>query len=209
MLIASEFRRQLPTVDPQLTVPLFPLQAVLFPGGPLRLRVFEPRYLDMVGRCLRENTHFGVALIVEGKEVGPARTASIGTTARIDDFERLSDGLLGIAARGCRRFKILAVATQSDGLNLADVELLPEEPDVSVSSEYALLAELLRKLFSQVSMLYEEVLPRLEDASWLGARLSELLPLDLSTRQRCLEMDDPLERLRFLDEIVRAASRSN
>ena len=78
-------------MDP-FELPLFPLNTVLFPGGPLKLRIFEPRYVDMIGRCMRTEQPFAVALIVEGREVGPARTASIGTSARIVDFERLRDG---------------------------------------------------------------------------------------------------------------------
>src|SRR5687768_15209514 len=101
-----------------VVLPLFPLNTVLFPGGPLRLRIFEPRYLDMVSRCMRESSSFGVALITEGKEAGgTARTTGVGTTARIVDFERLDDGLLGITARGEQRFTIEDVRTQSDGLN--------------------------------------------------------------------------------------------
>ena len=103
---------------------LFPLNTVLFPGGPLRLRIFEPRYLDMISRCLRENGDFGVALITEGRETGSARTTQIGTSAHIVDFERLDDGLLGITAHGERKFRIVKVTTQSDGLNIADVNFL-------------------------------------------------------------------------------------
>lgn len=179
-------------------LPLFPLHAVLFPGGPLRLRIFEARYVDMIGRCMRENMPFGVALIDEGKEVGPAKTVSIGTTARIEDFERLHDGLLGIAARGEQRFRILSVSVQEDGLNIARAELLIEEEPVAVPSELESLAALANGLYSQVSALYHDMAPRLEDASWLSSRLAELLPLDLSTRQACLAMDDPLDRLRYL-----------
>jgi len=110
------------------TLPLFPLNTVLFPGGPLRLRIFEPRYLDMVSRCMREDSGFGVALIVAGREAGgAAQTVTIGTHARIVDFEQLDDGLLGITARGERRFRIVHAHQESDGLNVAQVEWLDDE----------------------------------------------------------------------------------
>jgi Lon protease-like protein len=182
----------------QAVLPLFPLHTVLFPGGPLRLRIFEARYVDMIGRCMRENAPFGVALIVEGKEVGAAKTVSIGTTARIQDFERLRDGLLGISARGEQRFHIRTVSTQSDGLNLAQIELLAEEKRVAVPADLESMSAIMRSLYREVSMLYDDVVPSFEDASWLSSRLAELLPLDLSVRQACLEMDDPIERLRYL-----------
>lgn len=188
-----------------MLLPLFPLHTVLFPGGPLKLRVFEARYVDMVGRCMRENTPFAVALIVEGKEVGPAKTVAIGTTARIEDFERLRDGLLGISARGERRFHIRSVDTQSDGLNLAQVDFLPDEKRVAVPADLEPMSAIVRALYPEVRMLYGDAVPQLDDASWLSARLAELLPLDLSMRQACLEMDDPVERLRYLATLTAAS----
>ena len=84
-------------------LPLFPLNTVLFPGGPLSLRIFEPRYLDMVRRCLKERGGFGVVLILEGLEAGVVgRVADTGTSARIVDFDTLPDGLLGIVCVGER-----------------------------------------------------------------------------------------------------------
>src|SRR5689334_16219894 len=89
-------RRAEPMADN--VIPLFPLQTVLFPGGPLPLRIFETRYTDMVGRCAREQTPFGVVLIQEGEEAGDvASTAAVGCAARIADFYTLQDGLLGIS----------------------------------------------------------------------------------------------------------------
>ncbi len=182
-------------------LPLFPLNTVLFPGGPLRLRIFEPRYLDMVSRCMRENSNFGVALITEGREAGgSARTTSIGTTARIVDFERLDDGLLGITARGGQRFSILEVKTQSDGLNIANVSLLPDEPAMEIPEDLGILAELLKQAFVQVGAAYGEDQPMYENASWVGMRLAEILPLPMPEKQQCLEMDNAVERLRLLRE---------
>lgn len=184
-----------------VVLPLFPLNTVLFPGGPLRLRIFEPRYLDMVSRCMRESGNFGVALITEGREAGgTARTTSVGTTARIVDFERLDDGLLGITARGEQRFSIVDVKTQSDGLNVADVHLLPDEPAMEVPEDLGILAELLKQAFVQVGATYGNETPLYENASWVGMRLAEILPLPMQEKQQCLEMDNAVERLRLLRE---------
>jgi len=185
-------------------IPLFPLIAVLFPGGPLRLRIFEPRYLDMIGRCMREDSGFGVAMIVEGVEAGgEARTACIGTLARIVDFDRLSDGLLGVTARGGARFEIMDVQLQSDRLNVAAVEWLEQEASVAAPPEYELLAELARRAFPQLAAVYGDLQPEYDDASWIGMRLAEMLPLPLEDRQRCLEIRDALERLEFLNQRIK------
>jgi Lon protease-like protein len=187
-----------------VSIPLFPLNTVLFPGGPLKLRIFEARYVDMIGRCLREDSGFGVALIIEGMEAGgPARTANVGTLARIVDFEQLQDGLLGITARGRERFRIDLVREQRDGLKLADVEWLPEEPEQAVSEEYSMLAELARQAFPQLAAIYGDDQPSYENATWVGMRLAEMLPLPAEDRQRCLEILDGTERLQYLSERIR------
>ena len=111
-----------------MQVPLFPLNTVLFPGGPLPLRIFEPRYLGLVSRCLKSDMPFGVLLIRDGGETGPATTHNIGTLARITDWYQGSDGLLGITAIGEQRFRLIASERQDDGLNIGDVETLENEP---------------------------------------------------------------------------------
>jgi uncharacterized protein len=181
-------------------LPLFPLNTVLFPGGPLRLRIFEPRYLDMISRCMRENSDFGVALITEGRETGSARTMQIGTTAHIVDFERLEDGLLGITAHGERKFSIVNVTTQSDGLNIADVNYIEAEAATEIPDELGILAELLKQAFVQVGAAYADETPHYQNASWVGMRLAEILPLPMLEKQQCLEMTNAVERLRLLRE---------
>src|ERR1700719_46621 len=101
---APRAHEQMPAVD---EIALFPLHTVLFPGGPLPLRIFEPRYIDMVRRSLRAQSAFGVALLDGGAETsGATATATVGTTARVADFYSLPDGLLGITCLGVRKFKL-------------------------------------------------------------------------------------------------------
>ena len=180
------------------SIPLFPLHTVLFPGGPLRLRIFEPRYLDMVSRCMREDSGFGVALIVAGQEAGAAQTVEIGTLARIVDFEQLDDGLLGITARGERRFRIVHVHQESDGLNVCQVEWRADEARAEVPPQHAVLAELLQRAIEQIGPAYGELTPAYEDATWVSMRLAEILPLAPIERQELLELSDGPERLQWL-----------
>jgi uncharacterized protein len=180
-------------------IPLFPLNAVLFPGGPLKLRIFEARYVDMIGRCMREGTPFGVAMITEGTEAGgAATTATIGTSARIVDFEKLPDGLLGITAIGERCFRIETVRRQADGLNVAEVEWLAAEPSVPVPQNCEPFVMLLQHAMPDLAPLYDFSPIAYDDASWVGSRLVEILPLPPAEKQQCLEMQDPLLRLEHL-----------
>src|SRR5512139_3168148 len=138
-------------------IPLFPLNTVLFPGGPLPLRIFEARYLDLVKRCLREDSGFGVVLIREGVEAGgPAQTYDVGTYARIVDFSQQPDGLLGIRAQGERRFRIVERRRARDGLNLADVEWLPADPSVALPEEFAEIGPAIDAALTQVGEPYLE-----------------------------------------------------
>lgn len=192
-------------------LPLFPLNTVLFPRGPLPLRIFEPRYVDMVRRCMREGSCFGVVLLQGGGETGPVSgVAAVGTSARIVDFDLLKDGLLGISCRGERRFRLLRRWREDDGLNMGEVEWL--DPAVSapaavvaVPPEHRHLADLLRRVIPELGEVYAGIEPRFEDADWVGSRLVEILPIGLADKQACLEMDDPLERLAVLSPLIRRA----
>lgn len=183
-------------------IALFPLNLVLFPNGPLPLRIFEPRYVDMVGRCMREGQGFGVVLITSGREVGPASTVNVGTLAEIHDFHQLADGFLGLSCIGAQRFRILERSLQPDGLNIAEVEWLLAEPEVPVPERFAGLASLLQKVLPQLGEIYTGMPMHLDDASWVGNRLAEILPIAPAQKQHCLELEDPIARLELLHSIA-------
>jgi Lon protease-like protein len=184
-------------------IPLFPLHTVLFPGGPLPLRIFETRYTDMVRRCMREQQPFGVVLIEDGDEAGEvATTATVGCSARIADFNTLQDGLLGISCIGVRKFRVLRVWRAADGLNQAEVQWLPAEAELPLPDEYARLRAPVRRALDELAEHYAHVEKKFDDAAWVGARLAELLPIELNDKQALLEIDDPLERLGALLSVV-------
>jgi uncharacterized protein len=185
-------------------IALFPLHTVLFPGGPLPLRIFETRYTDMVRRCMRTQEPFGVVMIQEGDEAGVvATTATVGCTARIVDFHTLQDGLLGISCVGERKFRVLRVWRADDGLNMGEVAWLPVEPELPVPADCERLASTLRRALEELAEHYENVTRKFDDAAWIGARVAELLPIELADKQALLELDDPIERLRSLLTVVK------
>ena len=185
-------------------LPLFPLDTVLFPGGPLTLRIFETRYLDLVSRCMKEGSGFGVVRLDAGREAGGAADFSdVGTEARIVDFSRLEDGLLGITCLGAQRFRILEAWRRPDGLNMGRVEDLPPDPATPVPDDHAFMEEILQRILPELGDLYAAVPRRFGDAAWVGNRLSEMLPLETEDKQVLLEMTDPAARLAALAEAVR------
>ena len=184
-------------------IALFPLHTVLFPGGPLPLRIFETRYTDMVRRCMREQQPFGVVLIQEGDEAGPvATTATVGCSARIVDFYTLKDGFLGISCVGDRKFRVLRVWRAPDGLNMGEVTWLEAEPAHALPEEYERLGDTVRRAVDELSQQYQHVEKHFDDAAWVGARLTELLPIELNDKQVLLELDDPIARLDALLALV-------
>ena len=189
-----------------LDLPLFPLKTVLFPGGVLPLRIFEPRYLDMVSRCLRSDSRFAVVSITEGQEAGEtAQFTNLGTLAVIVDFDQLQDGLLGITCRGSEGIKVHKHWRQADGLNIGRIERLPALPDQQIEDHHSSLVRFLRDLLAQDDIRpYRRWLQEnWTHQRWIGDRIAELLPLPLPLKLSLLEMQDPAQRLEILERILR------
>jgi Lon protease-like protein len=193
----------------RLTIPIFPLHSVLFPGGPLALRIFEPRYLDMVSRCLKEERGFGVCLIKEGSEVGPAAEVyAVGTLGQITYWHQRADGLLGVTLVGEQRFHILKQWVESNQLVIAEVELLPNDPRSPIEDKYLGLVAMLKRIIGELDHPYINLPKQYEDAGWVSARLVELLPLEHSHKQRLLQERDPLQRLAVLLQLTARGDES-
>lgn len=179
-------------------VPLFPLSTVLYPGGPLPLRLFEARYIDMVSHCMRETVPFGVVAISEGREVGPSLIHTIGTLANITDFYQGSDGLLGITATGGERFTLIDERSADDGLRLGSVAVMSPEQKQPLPDRFKELAAMLDSVLDDLGKLYENHERQIDDASWVGYRFCEILPLSMKQKQHCLELEDPIARLEII-----------
>lgn len=208
-----------------LEIPLFPLRTVLFPGGWLPLRIFEPRYLDMVQRCRAQGQPFGVVALTEGHEVrqrdgeGFRKEAfhAVGTLARIEHFEHEQPGLIHIRARGAQRFSLKSSRCLSHGLWVGEPDPLPDDASVKVPDDLRSAARQLQDLLdSWRERTGPEELPlqpphAWDDAGWLANRWAELLPMELEDRQRLMVMDNPLLRLELvvdrLDVISGSATR--
>ncbi|NCF13806.1 MAG: peptidase S16 [Gammaproteobacteria bacterium] len=185
-----------------MQVALFPLNTVLFPGGPLPLRVFEPRYLDMISRCMKEDAPFGVLLIRDGHEAGPATTHHVGTLARVTDWYQGSDGLLGITAIGTERFRLHSAEQLGDGLNVGEVELVPPTQPMALPNEFKALPPILESVLNDLGRLYEGLERKYDDAAWVAWRFIEILPIDLQTKQAVLESDDISACLKLVEEVL-------
>jgi hypothetical protein len=182
-------------------IPLFPLKTVLLPGNTLGLKIFEPRYVDMIANCMRESNLFGVVLIHKGEEsFVDADIHSVGTTAMINDWEHRTDGLLGITALGVERFEILSTHTQSDGLTFADIKILDEQGTPEIPEQFQYMLELLDHISAQEGRIRGDNQGFCE----ILYQLIYLLPLETTLKQRLLEIPECNDRAVILHaELIR------
>ena len=181
--------------------PLFPLKTVLLPGNRLSLKIFETRYVDMIARCMRENTAFGIVLIHKGEESHTVSDIySIGTTATICDWEHRPDGLLGSSVEGQQRFEIDSTRSQDDGLVVADITVLEESELTETPTQYHYMLELLDHVNAQIGQHRGEN----QGFSEMLYQLIYLLPLESTLKQHLLEIPDCVDRAAILHaELIR------
>ena len=189
-------------------IPLFPLPVVLLPGGFLDLQIFEQRYLDMVAQCLKQDTGFGLVLIENGNQVlvnagqSAPSVVRMGCYCKIIDFDQNQNGLLNIRIQGERKFRINDYFEAASRLLKAEVEFLESEPAISTTDQDEGLIEILHNLLKHPTVTIQPQEVQFEDASQLGGRLTELLPLSNLIRQNLLELKDPDKRLRSLEKLI-------
>ncbi len=198
------------------TLPLFPLETVLFPGGILPLRVFEARYMDMVRRAMRESGEFGVCLMRSGREVGAdaIEIEQVGCSARIADWTMEQLGVLQIVAEGTTRFRVVDRSQQPDGLWVARVEPIPADVVVEPAADAAHCVSALERMIAHwdtpdgrgpgappIRSPFAQPY-RFDDAAWVGNRLCETLPLPLPLKQRLMTLTDPRERLALVGRFL-------
>lgn len=163
----------------------------------------------MISSCIKNDAPFGVLLIREGGETGPATTHQVGTLARIADWYQGSDGLLGVTAIGEQRFRVISSHRESSGLNVGEIEILPDEPALPLPEKYRAMPDILAGVLDDLGRLYESLDWHMDDAAWVTSRFVEILPLDLEEKQHCLENSDPEERLRIVQSLLDSARGSD
>ena len=195
-------------------LPLFPLSTVLFPGGQLPLRIFEVRYLDLIGQCQREGKPFGVVALHQGSEVRRAGAPAeeflqVGTLAHVRAFDRPQPGLMNIVCEGGTRFRIQAARQLPHGLWMAGAQMLPDDAPVAVPEDLREVATTLEQLLDswRARAIPESQWPlrapwRWDDCGWLSNRWCELLPLPPTVKQQLMELDNPLVRLELVGDLL-------
>jgi Lon protease-like protein len=199
------------------TLPLFPLGTVLYPAGRLPLQIFEVRYLDLIGRCHREGTPFGVVGLRQGSETerpggdGASREVlqAVGTMARIERFEAPMPGLMRIDCQGGERFRIEQAEQLPHGLWMARITRMAADPVVAIPEDLQPAADKLGQIIRALQSrgLAPDELPiaapfELEDCGWVANRWSEILPIPSEVKQNLLALDNPVVRLELISDLL-------
>lgn len=187
------------------TIPLFPLNVVLFPGMVLPLHIFEPRYRHMVRRCLADQLLFGVVLIKEGDEVGePAEPFETGTLAAIQQVSHYEDGRMDLVTVGVSRFRILE-SVPGEPYAQGRVEVLDELFGAGDDAIVAGVQDLFARYLTALSEIADLPLTPPEpggDPIQLSYHVAALIPIDLTEKQRLLELPTAEARLAAEAEIL-------
>ncbi|MGV3741689.1 MAG: LON peptidase substrate-binding domain-containing protein [Burkholderiaceae bacterium] len=195
-------------------LPLFPLNAVLFPDGVLPLKVFEARYIDMVRECLKNDAPFGIVKILAGQEVGTAaRPEQTGCLAHISQWDMQEQGILLLYVRGGERFRILETRVLPDQRLEARVEPIALEAATSVTDTHLRCATALKAVIDEIDAKGKSehgdsfVSPfsrpiQLDSAAWVANRWCEILPIPLKARQKLLELNDASNQLEIIHQYL-------
>jgi hypothetical protein len=194
-----------------MTFPLFPLGTVLFPEGVLPLQIFEVRYLDMISRCIADDTPFGVVLLTHGSEVrrpdAVEQFMPFGTLASVQETTASAPGLLQLICCGESRFKVASSERQTNGLWMGQIELVDGDRSIPIPDELQGAADALDRVLASLHDVPEHRWPvappfRLDDCGWVANRWCELLPLPVQLKQRLMELENPLVRLELVSDVL-------
>jgi Lon protease-like protein len=183
------------------TIPLFPMHAVLFPHGRMFLQVFESRYLDLIGQCMKEDSGFGLVWLKQGQEVYRSnelvdpQLAQIGTYAKIVDWDSLPSGLLGVTIEGGDRFRLLTSYQRKDHLHMGEIEWIEAAGAIELPENYAELWGLLQTLLDHPHVDRLKLNPVVNDVDAVSCLLAQLLPIEERVKFNLLAAVEPLDRM--------------
>ena len=183
--------------------PIFPLRSIVLPGGLFPLRIFERRYLDMVTTCIKNNEGFCISLVKkEEPDLYVKDVFEYGSWVEITDWNKLQDGLLGITVEGKNIVKISNTSLDKENLLRGTIKKLDLEKEYLIPQKYLVLSKFYKKIYPNLKNFINFKEERFADASWIGYRLTELLPIELELKADLISTTDAIERLEKINQIM-------
>ena len=184
-------------------IPIFPLKSIVLPGGLFPLRIFERRYIDMITKCMKTDKGFCIALTkTEEPNLYVTDIYEYGSFVKITDWGQLDDGLLSITVEGKNIVKILKSNLNGSGLLNGTIEHLESEKEYMIPQKYLTLSKFYKKIYPGIKNFINFKEERYADASWIGFRLTECLPLDLPTKANLISINNAIDRLEMINTII-------
>lgn len=198
-------------------LPLFPLNVVVCPDGLMPLNIFEARYLDMVKRCLRDQSPFAIVALLPqtGNNKGHQFPfEEVGTLVEIVDADVTTVGLMSIRCIGRHRIKVKSYTQQADGLLIGEVVDIANDAVLPVPEDLEMTSQSLKRLIESLPSLNisADKIPvvkpyKFDDASWVSNRWVELMDLPLIQKQRLMQLDSPIVRLELIHDMLAGATQ--
>ena len=183
-------------------IPIFPLKSIILPGGQFPLRIFERRYLDMIRDSLKTNSGFVIALTKKDADY-ISSVHDYACYVNIVDWSQLDGGLLGITVEGKSLVTLSNCKLDETNLLRGDAQQIKSSIDHLIPQKYQILSKFYRKIYPEIKAYIFHNKPKYNDANWIGFRLIECLPIEISDKADLISTNEPLDRLEKILHIVK------
>ena len=183
-------------------IPVFPLKSIILPGGQFPLRIFERRYLDMIRDSLKTNSGFVIALTKKDADY-ISSVHDYACYVEIVDWSQLDGGLLGITVEGKSLVTLSNYKLDETNLLRGDAQQIKSSIDHLIPQKYQILSKFYRKIYPEIKAYIFHNKSKYNDANWIGFRLIECLPIEISDKADLIATNEPLDRLEKILHIVK------
>ena len=183
-------------------IPVFPLKSIILPGGQFPLRIFERRYLDMIRDSLKTNSGFVIALTKKDADY-ISSVHDYACYVEIVDWSQLDGGLLGITVEGKSLVTLSNCKLDETNLLRGNAQQIKSSIDHLIPQKYQILSKFYRKIYPEIKAYIFHNKSKYNDANWIGFRLIECLPIEISDKADLIATNEPLDRLEKILHIVK------
>ncbi len=191
-------------------LPIFPLGIVALPGTIQNLQIFEPRYINMVKSCMKNDQGFVITFQKKLSDRDGYEVSHQGTYVEIIDFNNLPNNLLGITVKSLNKVSIKDLVQLEDGLNMAQTHPIvdPEVDDQALLAKFPEISNILNQLVKHPKIANMPIDIDFNSADSVAYHLAGLIPIPWTYKQSLLEAFDASQRFSILSKYIEEISTS-